>query len=246
MKNTGLVSISFRKLSPEEIIKAVSSSGLKYIEWGSDVHVPAGDSETAEKVARLMLENGLETSSYGSYYRLGDEDFSPYIATAKTLGAPIIRVWAGTKPSAEADTDYRKSCVMKAKEISDMAAAEGLKIAFEYHPGTLTDERKSALDFVRSIEKSNCGIYWQPNFALSHSENLLALRDVLPYVDIIHTFSWLPDHTRLKLSERADMWADFIGIAKEKQGIKYLLEFVKDDNPELLASEAKTLGELLK
>ena len=41
----GLVSISFRKHIPEEIIKAVKSAGLTCIEWGSDVHAPCRDTE---------------------------------------------------------------------------------------------------------------------------------------------------------------------------------------------------------
>ena len=38
----GLVSVTFRKLSPEEIVQLVVSSGLKGIEWGGDIHLPHG------------------------------------------------------------------------------------------------------------------------------------------------------------------------------------------------------------
>ena len=40
---TGLVSISFRKKTPLELIKASKESGLEYIEWGGDVHIPMGN-----------------------------------------------------------------------------------------------------------------------------------------------------------------------------------------------------------
>ena len=40
MFDTGLVSITFRDKSVEEIIRAVSECGLHYIEWGSDVQAP--------------------------------------------------------------------------------------------------------------------------------------------------------------------------------------------------------------
>ena len=40
MYHAGLVSISFRENSPEEIVKACVAAGLRYIEWGSDVHAP--------------------------------------------------------------------------------------------------------------------------------------------------------------------------------------------------------------
>jgi hypothetical protein len=43
MIQTGLVSITFRQLSPPAIIDLVRQAGLEGIEWGGDVHVPHGD-----------------------------------------------------------------------------------------------------------------------------------------------------------------------------------------------------------
>ena len=43
----GLVSVSFRPHTPEDILKAMQCAGLNYIEWGGDVHVPHGDEKTA-------------------------------------------------------------------------------------------------------------------------------------------------------------------------------------------------------
>ena len=40
MYQIGLVSVSFRGLSPEEIIRIAKDAGLSRIEWGSDVHAP--------------------------------------------------------------------------------------------------------------------------------------------------------------------------------------------------------------
>ncbi len=42
----GLVSVTFRQLSPEEIVRVAREAGLTVIEWGGDVHVPPGDSTT--------------------------------------------------------------------------------------------------------------------------------------------------------------------------------------------------------
>ena len=36
MYNLGLVSVSFRKHTPEEILSSVRDAGLTYIEWGSE------------------------------------------------------------------------------------------------------------------------------------------------------------------------------------------------------------------
>ena len=67
----GLVSITFRPLSPQELIKLVAEAGLKAIEWGGDIHVPHGDVSRAQEVGRQTTEAGLSVAAYGSYYRLG-------------------------------------------------------------------------------------------------------------------------------------------------------------------------------
>ena len=41
--NTGLVSISFRRYSVDEILDACQRAGLSLIEWGSDVHAKKED-----------------------------------------------------------------------------------------------------------------------------------------------------------------------------------------------------------
>ena len=59
----GLVSVTFRKLLPHEIIDLVVKSGLSGIEWGGDVHVPHGEADTARMVKRMTLDAGLNVSS---------------------------------------------------------------------------------------------------------------------------------------------------------------------------------------
>ena len=39
----GLVSVTFREKTPEEIIEICLSNGLKGIEWGENAHVMPGD-----------------------------------------------------------------------------------------------------------------------------------------------------------------------------------------------------------
>lgn len=54
MKNIGLVSISFRNRTAEEIIEAVKNAGLNAIEWGGDVHVPHGNVSRARGNTGVM------------------------------------------------------------------------------------------------------------------------------------------------------------------------------------------------
>ena len=55
----GLVSISFRKHTPEEIIRAAKDAGLSCIEWGSDVHAPPRDLERLREIAALQEKHAL-------------------------------------------------------------------------------------------------------------------------------------------------------------------------------------------
>ncbi|MNI10046.1 hypothetical protein D3C73_631400 [compost metagenome] len=50
---TGLVSVTFRRLSVEEIVMMVQKAGLQDIEWGGDIHVPHGNFQRAHEVAKL-------------------------------------------------------------------------------------------------------------------------------------------------------------------------------------------------
>ena len=109
MLRPGLVSITFRNLTYLEIIKLVKKSKLKAIEWGGDVHVPHNDHKKAKEVRKLMDKEGLITSSYGSYYRVGvsnPDEFCDIIKTAQILNTSTIRVWAGVLKSNEA-SEYK-------------------------------------------------------------------------------------------------------------------------------------------
>ena len=54
MLTPGLVSVSFRPLAGEEIIRLAKETGLAAVEWGGDVHVPAGDTARAKELAYTL------------------------------------------------------------------------------------------------------------------------------------------------------------------------------------------------
>ena len=59
--NLGLVSVSFRRHSPKEILEAVRASGLSCIEWGSDVHAPCRDIARLREI--VALQKNMEFSA---------------------------------------------------------------------------------------------------------------------------------------------------------------------------------------
>jgi 3-dehydroshikimate dehydratase len=63
MFKTGLVSITFRRHSPEQIIAWVKQAGLDGIEWGGDIHVPHGNVTRASEVRAMTIDSGLTVAA---------------------------------------------------------------------------------------------------------------------------------------------------------------------------------------
>jgi len=249
----GLVSITFRSLSPQEIIRLVVQAGLESIEWGGDVHVPPGDIERAREVGRWTRNAGLMVSAYGSYYRLADarKEAAPFehvLASAVGLGAPTIRVWAGGQGSAECSPDERHRIIDDGLRIADIAARSGITISLEYHGGTLTDTRESAHALLTELAHPNIDFLWQPTNGEPVEACASRLVDVLPRLRNVHVFHWWPSAAeRHPLIEGADRWHTYIDIVREsKKPVDFLLEFVAHDSPEQFLEDAATLRLLLR
>ncbi len=251
MNPCGLVSVTYRNLTPAQVVETAKTAGLSYIEWGGDIHVPAGDTKTALQVGALTKAAGLGISSYGSYYKLGENAdpktaFLPHLACACTLGAPVIRVWAGTKPSEGCPKDYATRAAKDAKIICGMAAQKCITVALEYHPNTLTDCAASALRFLSLADHKNLKLYWQPDFKKDQRVLLDELAQVISHVIYAHVFFWDADKKRLPLSDGIGVWQEFLKLLSNNADCLYLLEFVKDDNPGALPAEANALRQILE
>ncbi len=180
--HTGLVSVTFRKLTASAVINMVKEAGLDGIEWGGDIHVPPEDLENAARVRRQTLDAGLKIAAYGSYYRLGanQASFGPILETALALEATTIRVWAGTVGSVNAGAAAWQGVISDGEKIADMAATAGVSISLEFHPDTLTDTPQSTLRLLRAIDRPNVFSYWQPPVGGTREANRQGLSDILP------------------------------------------------------------------
>jgi len=243
MIKPGLVSITFRNLSVQEISGLAAKSGLVGIEWGGDVHVPHGDVGAARKVRKLTVDAGLEVASYGSYYRCDDDiSFGDVLKAAVALEAPLIRVWAGTKGSASTTAEERARIVENVRRIADKAAREGVRIAFEYHGKTLTDDVISAAQLLQEVAHTNVYTYWQPLPLHTLDERLSGLERVKPWLANLHVFSWTDKGERLPLVEGEELWRRYFSLIRDLPQQRYaLIEFVKGNEPEQLLDDARTL-----
>ena len=250
---TGLCSITFRDLSPRQIVEAVSEAGLRGIEWGGDIHCPHGDIQAARSVGAMTRDAGLAVSSYGSYYRVGgaatgkeSPAFEAVLESAMALEAPMIRVWAGGKGSDEADAACRTAVADDARRIADAAEAAGIRIGLEYHAGSLTDTLESTLQLLAAIDHDNVSTYWQPPFGSAKADNILAIQALGEQISNLHVFHWAVapgdkiDHR--PLAEGHEDWIDYLAEASAIPGGRWaMLEFVRDGKVEAFTQDAAAL-----
>lgn len=247
---TGLVSVTFRKFDIAGVVRAASLAGLDGIEWGGDIHVPHGDLDAAKTAAALCKDTGLRCVSYGSYYRAGKSaDRSAVIETALALGAPNIRIWAGTKGSAETAPAERADIVVDIIDFAAEAHRHGLTVTFEWHGGTLTDEPASALRLLEELSHPpNVCLYWQPNQFKPLDYNLEALRMAAPHLLHVHVFNW-EGAKKFPLRDDGGVWRRYLDticrFGRPGQDHGLLLEFSPDDTLEAMLDDAAYLKSLL-
>ncbi len=246
--STGLVSVTFRQLNASEIVALVAKAGQAQIEWGGDVHVPPTDIANATAVRRLTEEAGLTSAAYGSYYRVGHSEreglpFAQVLDTAVALNAPTIRVWAGTRDSKDADDAYRVAVADDARRIASLAAQTGVRVAFEYHGGTISDNAAAALSLLEAADHPNLSTLWQPSVGVAPADRLGSLNAVLPRVAHVHVFQW--DHPlRFPLADGAMEWRAYLdALSGANRAFPLLLEFVENDDPKAYLRDAATLRE---
>ena len=248
MLKSGLVSITFRNKTVKEICELCEKAHLSAIEWGGDIHVPPKGNK-AKETLEMTRDHGLSVSSYGSYFRLGEglDAFQYNLDEALKLESPIIRIWGGKKDSKDFTEDERKYAVDELMRASEIAHGAGVQVALEYHPFSLTDDRKSVKMLLKETEGERYSpmFYWQPRWDWGEEESLKALGEVQSRLSHVHIFKW--EHTenaiiRKPLEEGASLIKRAMNTKKDGY---MLIEFVKDDLDEMLLKDAETLNLLI-
>lgn len=241
----GLVSISFRKNAPFEIIDAARASGLEAIEWGSDVHAPASDIKRIQEIKSECESNGIACSSYGTYFRIGvhsSEELHDYIAAAKVLGTDLIRVWCGNKNAQDYSSEERNALFKECEKLAKIAEQENVKLCMECHSNTFVNEKESALMLMGTVASPNFRMYWQPNQYKSEAENIEYAQMLSAYTEAIHVFHWQKD-IKLPLLDAVETWRRYVECFRKD--ILLLLEFMPDDRLESLKAESAALRRIV-
>ena len=244
MNNTGLVSVSFRGLTPEQVASAAEKAGLPWVDWGRDVHAPWDNGEKLAEVCRAQKAHGLRCCSYGTYFRLTVtpmEELPGYIRAAKTLGTDILRLWCGTKKREDCTEEERAFLMAQCREAAKIAEAEGVTLCLECHRNSYTETKEGALDVMQTVDSPAFRMYWQPNQYRTIEENIEYARLLKDYITHIHVFQW-KEKLRFPLREGIAEWKRY--LAELPGAHMLLLEFMPDDDVASLPEEARALREL--
>lgn len=195
MIRPGLCSVTFRALTPEEVIDLAARNGVTVIEWGADKHVPPGDPQNARRIGDLCRARGVAPVSYGSYVRAGTpdamRDFGLVLAAARALGAGNIRVWAGEAKRSDASAAAFENAARDLHEMARMAAPDGITVSVEYHRNTLTEEAEDTLALFAAADHDNLFSYWQPVPGRGRARWLEELAMLAPHLGDLHVFFWI-------------------------------------------------------
>lgn len=247
----GLCSVTFRQLDVDRVIAAAVAAGLEGIEWGGDVHVPNGDRDRAREVAARCRDAGIGCPSYGSYLMAGassPEDAVAAVDTCRALGASNLRVWTVWGVGPDADDTERRRVAEDLRVIADRAAAAGLTVSLEFHPGTLTATAESTVRLLGEVDRANLYTYWQPEPGAEPAAALAEYAAVAADCSHLHVFWWAADGTRLPLAAGEPVWRRVLGDDSERRwfGERWaFLEFVAGDDPAVLVREAEVLRRLV-
>lgn len=246
MIRTGLVSISFRGLSPEEIVQEMAKCGLKYVEWGSDVHAPCTDTARLEQIVALQKQYGITCCSYGTYFYLGltpNEELPAYIRAAKLLGTRTLRVWAGKKSPDMFTPEERDGFFDACRQAAKIAEEAGVVLCMECHRNSYTETKNGALELMQAVNSPAFRMYWQLNQMQSFVENMEYIQALLPYIDNLHVF-YMKEQTRYPLSAGEEEWKTYLGqFTGDRMA---LLESMPDRRIESLPAEAESLRRIVE
>lgn len=242
---TSVASVTFRAKSIKEIAELAKKAGLDAIEWGGDIHVPPNNNAAAKDALNACVQNGLEVSAYGSYYKADEaQQFEPVLYTAQLLQCRIIRVWAGTTASLAISQKERSALTCRLNTAAQQAAKAGIVLALEYHADTLTDTAASTAALLESVPLLKT--LWQPPVGRSHNQNLQEIEMLKSRLENIHVYHRDMSGACMPLAEGSNNWKQYFKLTSDNPSRFATLEFVKDASEEQFLNDAEALHTLLK
>lgn len=142
----GICSIIWKdRLDIFDVIDTAGRVGAEGIEvWGQDPHVPdPHDLAHVEKIREAMDEAGLAAPQFGSYARVGSDDFfetlAADLAVTQRLNSPAMRIWVGSQDSEDTTIEQWENLITDLREACEIAARQDILLTLERHSNTVTN-----------------------------------------------------------------------------------------------------------
>nr|HML46032.1 xylose isomerase [Clostridia bacterium] len=106
---------------------------------------------------------------------------------------------------------------------------------------TMTERIESAIKLLDAVP-GLCS-YWQPNPDLDTDTHVREIRELGDRLTNVHVFAWTAGNVRHALEQGAASWTRYVQAVRSTGGEHdFILEFVKDESPEQLVADARTLA----
>jgi len=157
-----MCSIAWRDEGIETALAAVAQAGYVGIEiWQPHVQRHLDEGDTLASLRALLERHRLTVPMLSGYYDLAQrpeeslEALSEHAEQAAALQAPLLRMFTGGGPSAEASPATWDAVIAALEQACDSVAPLGLAIALETHHGNLHDTTTSTLRLLEGVSRPN-------------------------------------------------------------------------------------------
>lgn len=158
-----------KQLDLFDFVNLAADMALDAVELTSYYFPPAVDASYLNRLKRHAFTLGLDVSgtSVGNNFCLPDgparqkqlELVRTWVDNAATLGAPVIRIFAGNVPKGGSEDEAVAQTVAGIEESLKYAASKGVSLALENHGG-ITGTPKQILRLVKAVKapEGNFGV----------------------------------------------------------------------------------------
>lgn len=239
----GVASVTFRNKTLEEVVEIAKNAGVSFIEWGADVHVKT--LADARKAKKLCDENGITVSSYGSYYRVGNNDadgWKKICENAREMGASSVRVWLGNKDSEKTDAQEYENLLSDLRDMCVVAKEHGLLVCPECHDNTFNNNTDAFLKIRNDLGADNFKTYFQSRY-FRFDYDIDRIERTFDYIENVHvSYRDLKKEQRFRKKDRA--YLDKLLLKLDEKGFDgiVLVEFTKGSKEKNFLKDIKKLN----